>query len=218
MAIASPLTAPAEPEPTWEQPGGLGIREKRSFATWQLVLVAFVALLTGMVIGDTGRKPASGAAGGTPFITLPSSPTGALHQPTMSVQTVTPGSVPPTTAAAPITSGASTTSIVASGAPQVELVARTQGSGPSDLPTFKTAGTWTVGWAFSCVGAASGTGPFTITVVSASGASDPAPAVSESSRNGQGVTKQPARTGSQHLHIATDPACQWAVKVLGVAG
>jgi hypothetical protein len=44
----------------------------------------------------------------------------------------------------------------------------------------------------------------------------PLPGVDQTSREAQGITPQTA-TGRQHLKVTTDPACQWAVKVTGIA-
>jgi hypothetical protein len=94
-------------------------------------------------------------------------------------------------------------------------MANTPGSGPSDLPAFTAAGPWSIGWHFRCVNTPAGTGTFTVNVVGDTG--DPTtPAVQQTSREGQGITPQSA-VGRQHLKITTDPACQWAAKVTGIA-
>jgi hypothetical protein len=97
-------------------------------------------------------------------------------------------------------------------------MANTNHTGPTDLPTFKAGGGWKIGWAYSCVLAPGGTAAFTITVVSDPGAvANPTAAVETTGRSGSGVTPQTS-TGQQHLKVATDPACKWAIKVTGVAG
>ena len=96
------------------------------------------------------------------------------------------------------------------------LVNAVTSAGPQDLQQFTSGGEYKVGWAFSCVGAPAGAGTFTITAVDASGAT--AVVVNQTSRSGQGVTPEPAAPGPRHLHVATDPACRWRIKVTGIPG
>src|ERR1700704_1352947 len=86
---APPPSAPLG-EPSWRQSGALGIRERRSWATWQLVVAAGLAWVLGMMVGYSGKKPSSGAGTGRPIVSL-----GALAATTPT----TGGGAPPTTAA-----------------------------------------------------------------------------------------------------------------------
>ena len=63
---------------------------------------------------------------------------------------------------------------------------------------------------YSCVLAPGGAAKFQIV----GGA---AKAVNEQGRDGSGTTQE-TKAGPQQLRIVTDPACQWAVTVVGVAG
>jgi hypothetical protein len=205
-------------EPSWDRPGGLQILQRRSWATWQLAASGLVLLLIGMMIGYSGKRPqmnsttAAGGGGGG-LISLGasgagSSATTALPRTSGAVEVV-PTTAPDATTTPP------TTTATASG-PIVVLAARTTGTGPTDLAAFTAGGSWTIGWAFTCVGAPGGSATFAISVVSDAGGAAK-PAVQQSSRQGQGVTPETS-VGRQHLKITTDPACRWAVKVTGVAG
>jgi hypothetical protein len=174
-------------------PGGLGIRQRRTWATWQLVAACTVACLVGMMVGYSGQKPSTASAAGKPIVALGGLDTTAT---TATTGAITAPSTTAPTAAAPAV-----------------LMANTPGRGPSDLPTFAAGGPWSIGWHFRCVNAPAGTGTFTLEVVSEAGATSPA--VTQTSREAQGISPQSA-PGHQHLKITTDPACQWAVKVTGI--
>lgn len=217
------FASPASPEgasrtePSWEAPGGLGIEERRTWATWQLVLAAVVAAMVGMMIGYSGKRGSKNAAAGTLHLSV-----GSI-QPRVGTTTTIGGPTavgPATTSAAPTTSPLTSPSSLPAAAtgPVTVLVPNTIGSGPSDLPVFATAGAWTIGWQFRCVQAPGGSAAFTITVVPEGGSADATPAVSQVSREAKGTSPQPASQGRQHLRVTTDPACEWAVKVTGVAG
>jgi hypothetical protein len=200
-------------EPSWDRPTGLGIEERRTWATWQMAVVAGVALLVGMMVGYSGKKPAKSTSGGTVSLYGPGgSPTTvagiAAGKPTIDTAveaTPTTATATPTTVApAGKTSGT-----------EVYLVPATRGTGPETLPSFATDGLWHIGWAFDCVNAPGGQASFTINVVPDNGGGAASPAVQQTSRNGQSVTPMNS-TGSRHLQILTDPACRWVVDVTGV--
>ena len=69
---------------------------------------------------------------------------------------------------------------------------------------------WSIGWAYRCVLAPNGAAKFRVVAGAAK-------AVDEQGREGSGTTKQSA-AGPQNLRIVTDPACAWAITVVGVAG
>lgn len=193
---------------TTSRPGGLGIRTARTWATWQLVTVGTVTWVLGMMVGYSGQKPAAGAGTARPIVAL-----GGLTSPSNAPTTATTAAAEPTTAPAEPASSATTAPAPADSRPAI-LMANTPGQGPSELPAFTAAGPWSVGWHFRCVGTPSGTGTFTLQVVPDGGA--PRPAVEQTSREAQGVTPE-AAPGRAHLKVTTDPACQWAVKVTGIA-
>jgi hypothetical protein len=196
---------------------GLGIVERRSFAPWQLVLVAMAALVLGMIVGYSGKKTAKAASstGIVDLNNLPSAHTAtSLRQPTLGVQSITPRAAP-TTSASSATTPTSATHPPSAAA--VVLVPATTASGPRDIQSFATAGTWSIGWAFNCVASPAGTAPFTITIVPVDGGTGGV-AVNETSRADQGVAHERSTVGRQALHIATDPACRWIITVTGIAG
>jgi hypothetical protein len=162
-----------------------------------------------MMVGYSGKKPSSGAGTGRPIVSL-----GALAATTPT----TGGGAAPTTAPTTAATETTVTAAAAAGAVPTVLLPNTPGTGPSDLPAFTAAGPWNIGWHFRCVNTPAGTGTFTVEVVPDAGApaTPAAPTIQQTSREGQGITPQTA-PGRQHLKITTDPACQWAVKVTGIA-
>jgi hypothetical protein len=212
------------PEPSWEQPGGLGIKEKRSWATWQFVAAIVVAALIGMAIGHSGggSSSASGAGGGQTLRTLP--PASPTTNPTTVTTTLGASATSTTAASGPSGSGPSgasgaptttaksgATTTTAPAGPQTYLVHNLQGTGPTNLPAFSIAGGgWSIGWAYRCVLAPGGAAKFQIV-------GGTAKAVNEQGRDGSGTTQE-TKAGAQQLRILTDPACEWAVTVVGVAG
>jgi hypothetical protein len=199
---------PSAPPP----PGGLGIRQRRSWQTWQVVVAATVAWVLGMMVGYSGQKPSAESGTGKPIVSL-----GAL-----AANTPTTGAGAAPTAATTATTAAPETTVTTAAAPPVGaptvLMPNTPGSGPSDLPAFTAGGPWSIGWHFRCVNTPAGTGTFSLEVIPDAGApgAPAAPAIQQTSREGQGVTPQTA-PGRQHVKVTTDPACQWAVKVTGIA-
>lgn|GEM_PF-6420216 len=169
-----------------------------------------VTWVVGMMIGYSGQKPSSDAAP-RPIVAL-----GGVASPEPTTATATATTT--TTTASPTAGPAATTTTTAPGAaagPPTVLMENTPGQGPSDLPVFTAGGPWSIGWHFRCVNAPGGTGTFTLQVIPDPGG-PPAAAVQQTSREAQGITPQPS-PGRQHLKVITDPACQWAVKVTGVA-
>ncbi len=207
---------PVESERSVPEKGDLKIKERRSWKTWQLVLVALVASVLGMWFnGSTGSASGSGGASGGSGYKLPP-PTGATP-------TTAAGSAgsPPTTAAASsatttTAAGASTpTSAPAAVGPATVLVPETQQSGNWTSPAFTIAGgTWNIGWAFQCVPAPTGGPSFQIFVVNAGGTPGSSPAVTSSAPSGNAITPQTS-PGSQQVVVQTTAACRWAVKVTG---
>lgn len=191
-------------------PPGLPIEERRSFSLWQVLVIAVVTLVIGMIIGYSGKKTSASSAGGAgthSVFTLP--PENATQGgSTTTVAGVAPGAP----AASSSTTVAASTSRVAT-----VLMPATKGKGTGDLPSFTTGGTYSFGWVFDCAENAGATGTFAVTVVPASGTAGP-PAVTESGQSNQGVSNQPAVNGTEHLHVDAGPGCIWLIKVTGIAG
>jgi len=199
--------------------GDLKIKERRSWRTSQLVLVALLAAVIGMWFnGSTGSAGGSGSAGARSGYKLPP-PTGSSPSTTAAAAA---GASSPTTTAA----GGATTSTTAAGAstvttapvvvaPPTVLIPQTTQSGNWTSPAFTIAGgTWNVGWAFQCVPAPTGGAAFQIFVVTAGGTPGSTAAVSSSDASGNAITPLTS-TGSQQLVVQTTAACRWAVKVTG---
>jgi hypothetical protein len=162
-----------------------------------------------MMLGYSGQKPSAGSGAARPIVAL-----GGLTS-----ETPTTAPAPTATATtAPTADPASTatTATAPAGARTTILMANTPGQGPSELPVFTAGGPWSIGWHFRCVNAPGGTAAFTLQVIPDDAGGTPTPAVEQTSREAQGVTPETA-PGRQHLRITTDPACQWAVKVTGIA-
>ena len=210
---AEALTGLGPPVPAPDDDAPLDIAEARSWATWQLATTALAAAIVGMMIGYSGKKP--GASGPTSGIVslgpLSASPTG--KPPTVAPTTVVLTTHPPTTVPPTTVPSAPTT---LSGAVATVLVPNTVGKGTSDLPSFTVGGPWSIGWHFRCVQAPDGSAAFNVSVVPDAGGVA-SPAVDQTSRDAQGIANQTA-PGKFHLKVTTDPACQWAIKVTGVAG
>ena len=214
IAEDSPALRLQPSEPAWDRPAGLGIHERRSWATWQLAVVAVVAVFVGMIIGYSGKKTGPGGSTGAGIkLNLGPAPTSPRASTIGGSAGLSPGTQP----TEPTTTGPTSTPSTspASNTPRVVLMAQVTGSGPSQLPAFTTAGPWNIGWAYDCVGAPGGTAAFAIQVLSDVGTG--ASAVQESGRSGKGVS--PENTSGRHrLQITTDPACRWAAKVTGIPG
>ena len=222
----------AQAPPSWDAPGGLQIREARSWATWHLAASILAAAIVGMIIGYSGKKPAAQSAAGQSTFQL-GGPSVTKAPNAGSGATRTQGSIPtdgstgvaPGLPSSPATSTSSTSTSIAPAAPPTSpasnavaavLVPKVTGTGPEQLQAFTTGGPWQIGWAFDCVGAPAGSASFAIDVVPKV-AGTTTSAVHQTARNGQGVSPE-GTSGQFHLQVTTDPACRWAVKVTGVAG
>ncbi len=197
--------------------GALHIKQGRSFAPWQLVVAVAVALLVGMVIGNSG-------GGGV----APKPPTKA-YTPPPPANSSSPTSAPTTTAGSPgsspttsPTGGAgsrivpSTTAPAGTGPAQVLLPQKQATGAWTSTPFTVGAGQWNIGWAYRCSPAPASGPAFQIFVVPAGGSPGPTPAVSETSASvGSTVTTQ-STIGSQQLEIQAPSSCTWAVKVTGI--
>lgn len=196
-------SARATEDSAWHK--GLDIRERRSWRTWQMFVAIVFALVAGMALGNLGAKSGSATAADKPLYSLPpdagNSPSA---QPTTNVRATTSASVQPT-ATGSLKTG-----------PITILLPNKNGQGPNTTVAFTAGGQWKLGWAYDCQLAKGGTGTFAVFVVSSSGTQSPTPAVQKTGRSGNGVATLTS-LGAQRLHISTDGACRWAVKVTGVA-
>lgn len=211
-----PLEAPVPPAPTGAPaPGSLGIRERRSWATWQLVSVAIVAFLGGMLIeflaAGSGAL-AGGKANAKSYTPPPPSSSSSIGN--TSSGGVTPTSTTPTTA--PVSTGQTTPTTAPVTAPAQVLLGPYQSQGNWTSTPFTIAGgTWNIGWAFRCTPAPASGPAFQVFVVPAGASPTGAAAVSQSGVSGQSITPE-TTPGGQQLQVQAPPGCVWVVKVTGV--
>jgi hypothetical protein len=213
LGAFAPEPERAGSEPSSEQAGGLGIKERRSWQTWQLSVAVFMAILLGMAVGHGGgggSSSANSAGDAKPAFKLPPRPDDGSPTPT----TIS-SPAPPTTlaSASPTTAARGPSGGSASGGPDAVLLPRTTGTGAQTLSGFTAAGPWKLGWAFQCASAPT----FQIMVVPDGGSPPSQPAVDKADASGQGVSGQ-STTGKLHLEVRAGPSCRWAVKASGAAG
>lgn len=203
--------------------GELGIKERRSWRTWQLVVAGVVALVIGMVLGSTGNGSASSpqATGGyklpppagTSGSSSSTSVTSAGSSATSSTTTTSPaGSSTSTTTSAGATSATTTPT-----GPVVVLLGPTQSKGTwTSHPFTVGGGTWNIGWDFQCTPAPASGPSFQVFVFPSGGTPGATPAVNESGGSAQSVTPQKT-AGSLELKVQAPANCIWIVKVTGIA-
>jgi hypothetical protein len=204
-------------------PGQLHIKQRVSWKTWHVVLVALVMFLIGAAVNykavgastETSNKPAytlPGSSGTATTTTSPSSSPAGGSSSTTTTAAGAGGGTPTTTAA----SGSSTTtsSTPASGPARV-LLGPTQLQGNWTSPAFTTTvASWNIGWAFKCSPAPASGASFVVYVTPAGGKPSGTPAISETGPSGQAVTAQTG-VGAQTLAVQSPPGCTWVVKVTG---
>jgi hypothetical protein len=215
LSTLSPPTPvpPSDPPSAPTPPGSLGIKERRTWRTSQVVLFCTLALLLGMRIGYSGEKaPAASSRGAVPGQSgLPPAPT----TPT----TLAPGDPGQPTDTSPTTGSATTGTRepvgAAQGTPEVLLEVSPR-TGPLTTDTFTVAaGGWKVGWSFNCRGQG-GSGPFNVTVRHpGSGEAPEDPPVQQNGPDGKGI-EQFSSQGDHVLVVQTN--CLWALKVTGIPG
>lgn len=206
-AIGDPVPAPGE----------LHIKERRTWRTWQLLVVAILAALVGMGLNyhTGGGSPSSSA---TPAYVIPKS-TGST---TTSAASSGGGSTTTSTASGSTTStgGAATSSTTtsapaAAAGPARDLLGPTQLQGNWTSPSFTTtAAGWNIGWAFRCAPAPAAGASFQVFVTPAGSGPSGTPAISETGPSGQAVTSQ-SSLGAQTLVVQAPASCTWVVKVTG---
>jgi len=212
----------------------LGLKERRSWRTWQLVTAVLVAAVFGMWLnGSTGSASstpgkagyalpaATGSSSGSTTTTAAGGSTSTTAAGS-STSTTTAGSTSTTaaggsTATTSGTGGSPTSTTVAAG-PATVLIPATQLSGNWTSAAFTiAAGQWNIGWAFQCTPAPPTPPTFAIYVVTAGGTPSGTPAVTSAAASGQSVTPQ-SSLGSQQIVVQASAACRWAVKVTGFSG
>jgi hypothetical protein len=197
-------------------PGELGLAEKRSWKTWQLVFGMIFAGLVGLAINyhTVGASQSSNKGGGD--FALPTTTTtaaGGAGAATSST-TTTAGSGSSTTSTT--SSSNSPTTTPSTGTPPARLlVGPTQSQGNWTSPTFSiTTPSWDIGWAFQCTPAPSAGPSFQISVVPVGTAPTGTPAVTETGASGQSVATE-SSVGQQVLVVEAPANCAWAIKVTG---
>jgi hypothetical protein len=197
-------------------PGELGITERRSWHTWQLVVFGVACLLLGMLItwsGNSGATQGStGSSTGSNYKLPPPAGTSATTAPGAASATTQP----PATSGATSPPSSAVTTTTTPGSPQVLLgpTAETHGSWTSSAFTVGS-GTWSIGWAFRCTPAPASGPSFQVFVVPSGGKPGTTPAVNETGASGQSITSQTS-VGSQELQVTAPTSCVWLVKVTGV--
>ncbi len=163
-------------------PGQLKIKERLSFSTWQVALVAVGTLVIGMLLGScfpTGTstpKTASGGGGSRP-LPAESGAAGATGGPGASATTAPPAQT--ATTAAGSTASSVPTSTPASGPLQVLLGPKQSQGAWTSTPFTVASGSWNIGWAFRCTPAPASGAAFQVFVVPAGGSPGKTAAVSE---------------------------------------
>ena len=215
----SPGNGPPENGTGEPEPGELGIKERRSWHTWQLLVFGVLCLLLGMLItwsgggtqapklSDEWRRCASGRGGvlddgaGRQRVELDDGGPGYVGHDISHSDFYLAGGHHASTA----------------GAPQVLLGPTPQSHGNwTSTPFTVGSGTWSIGWAFQCTPAPASGPSFQVFVVPTGGKAGTAPAVSGTGASGQSVTTQTS-AGSQELQVEAPASCIWIVKVTGVA-
>jgi hypothetical protein len=203
--------------------GELKIKERRSWKTWQLLVVAVLAALVGMWFnGNSGSASGSSGSSSSSYKLPPaagSSSASSAHSTATTAAAATPttaaGSSTTTTAAAGGAAAGSSTSTTVAVGPATVLVPEIQQAGNWTSPAFTIAGgTWQIGWAFQCTPAPSAPAAFQIFVVKTGAAAGSTPAVTSGAAAGNSVTSL-TTVGSQQVIVQTSSTCRWAVKVTG---
>jgi hypothetical protein len=206
-------------------PGELGIKQKRAWKTWQLLVGMLFALVVGMLIDYVvgGGQGTANSSASAPAYQIPTS-SGSATTTTLAGASGSGGSTTTSAAGGSTTTtqaGGSTTTTSAppsSGAPAGParvLVGPTQMQGNWTSPAFTTtAAGWNIGWAFRCVPAPASGASFQVFVTTPGATPSGTPAVSETGASGQSVASQ-SSLGAQTLVVEAPATCTWVVKVTG---
>jgi hypothetical protein len=206
--------------------GELGIKEKRTWKTWQLLVGIAAAALIGMAINYrvVGASQASSTKGaytlpapsGSATTTTTASTTGSdVGTSTTTASTGGPDVGTSTTIAGGSSTSSSTTTSSVASTPARVLLGPTQSQGNWTSPAFTaTSPGWNIGWAFQCPSAPPSGASFQISVTPVGSSPSGAPAISETGASGQAVSAQ-STVGQQILTVQAAPSCVWAIKVTG---
>jgi hypothetical protein len=202
-----PVTDSVSSDPSWQQPGGLGIKHPRAYRPWQLGLAVALSLLVGMALGYGQKKPArrAGTLAATSATTAPSD--------SDSTKSTASGASPTTATTLDIQPVVTTAPAAAQAAQQLLFVSTTSGTKTTDA--FKVAaGGWAVGWAYDCASTPGGT--FKVTVVGTDGAPSAEDAVIGPTEVKANAVQHYTSVGERKLQV--DTTCRWALKVTGIPG
>ncbi len=202
--------APAQDRASYRPAAGeLGIKERRSWKTWQALVAILVAIGVGAWWnGSTGSASGSGQGAGSSAYKAP--------PPSGSTATTSGTATSTTVAGAPAPTTSPT--VAPAAGPDVVLVPQQTSQGNWTSSAFTVAaGTWKIGWAYQCTPAPSASPAFQIFVVQAGAGAGSSAAVTGTTGSGQDVTPE-TTAGSQQIIVQTQPNCRWAVKVTGYGG
>ncbi|MGA2037291.1 MAG: hypothetical protein ABSH04_06885 [Acidimicrobiales bacterium] len=192
------------------------MRERRSWATWQLVSVAIVALLGGMLIeylANGSGSSASGKVNAKSYTPPPPSGSASSGARSSASTTTTPTA---TTSSGSAVAGQATSTTVAVTGPAQTLLGPFQSQGNWTSPPFTIGGgQWNIGWAYRCTPAPASGPAFEVFVVPAGASPSGVAAVSQAAGSGQSVTPE-STSGRQQLQVQAPAGCIWVVKVTGV--
>ena len=207
-------------------PGELGIKQKRSWKTWQLLVGMGITLVVGMGIDawvGSGQNGTSSSSASSPAYQIPTSSGSATTTTSAgtsgshgsSTTIAAGGSTTTTQAGGSTTTTTAPTSSGAAAGPARVLLGPTQMQGNWTSPAFTTsAAGWNIGWAFRCVPAPATGASFQVFVTPVGASPGGNPAVSGTGANGQSVTSQ-SSLGAQTLVVQAPATCTWVVKVTG---
>jgi len=220
-AVMNPPSPSPPHDVTVPARGELGIKERRAWRTWHLVVAVIVSAVLGMALDyytDSGSHSSTPSSSGGAY--TPPPPAGSnttTTAATNSGSTTTASSDTTTTAGAGGGTAQSSTTTSTTAAPAVAriLLGPTQSRGNWTSPAFTTTvASWNIGWAFQCTPAPTGGASFQVTVAPAGSTSPGTTAISESGASGQSVTAE-STVGTQILTVQAPSTCVWAVKVTG---
>ncbi len=217
-AVMDPAPLPPE-DVTAPARGDLGIKERRAWRTWHLVLAIIVSALLGMALDyytDSGSH-SSTSSGSTGGAYKPPPPAGSTGSSTTTTAAANSSTTSTTTAGGGTGTAQSSTTTSTTTAPAVAriLLGPTQSHGNWTSPAFTTtAANWNIGWAFQCTPAPTGGASFQVTVAQAGSTSPGTTAINQTGASGQSVTAE-STVGKQVLVVQAPSTCVWAVKVTG---
>jgi hypothetical protein len=192
-------------------PGQLNLLGRRAFKTWQVLIIAGVAVGLGM-LANYRTVGSAAASGNKPAFTLPPA-TGS----TTTTLAAAAGTTTTTSATTGVTTpGASTTSTTAP--VRILLAPHQQAGNWTSTPFTTTTAGWIIGWAFQCTPAPASGPSLQIFITPVGGTASGTPAVSETGASGVESTSNEtfqSAVGTQTLVVQAPSNCTWAVKVSG---